>query len=542
MSRFMPALSAALLAAHAAQAGNVIEPARLEIKANFHAASVYVHFRGDDNRSARAELTYRAGANEALRRGHALARTGPGRFAGSIFGLQPGQALDVRVHFTDPDAPTGGVADLAAALQTRSDHFPAGSGKTCYVGPAGNDGAPGTRQRPFGTIQHAADVAAPGDTIVLLAGTYFESVKVRRSGRLDAYITLRADRAASPVGRPAPAAGPRHAPVEVAGYAEINGPWAPAGGGTFAAAEKRTVGTLCGPKQRLYHHDSLSALKAAEGPLAAGWWQDAEAGRLYVRPADGQAPKAGQVRAGVLPFGLEFEQCGWWIVEDLTFHLFGGGRYSRGVGMDNAWNIVVRHCRFDTMRTGILLRKVKSRDCLIERCELLDNGIWTWPWKRSPSPIHRAWSLEACKGHDVEGAGISLRGGEGNVVRHNRVRGPFNGIAASTWGDLKEVSNPVTSGLEPRNESLNRDMDVHHNTFTEIGDDPMEPEGACMNVRFWANRTRHTLQGISLAPITVGPVFVVRDRYLDYKAGAVKVSVQSSGVVWVYHAEAPIPM
>ncbi|MBE3068608.1 MAG: hypothetical protein IMZ66_00060, partial [Planctomycetes bacterium] len=135
--------------------------------------------------------------------------------------------------------------------------------------------------------------------------------------------------------------------------------------------------------------------------------------------------------------------------------------------------------------------------------------IWDWPWK-------------AVKGHDTEGSALSLSGEGGNVVRHNRVRGWFNGIDASTWGDLE-------------NEALNRDLDIHDNTFTEVADDPLEPEGACMNVRFWRNQTFDTLQGISLAPITVGPTYVVRDRYVHFKGGAVKVSVNSRGVVYLYH-------
>ena len=56
-----------------------------------------------------------------------------------------------------------------------------------------------------------------------------------------------------------------------------------------------------------------------------------------------------------------------------------------------------------------------------------------------------------------------------------------------------------------------------------------------MNVRFWRNQTFDTLQGISLAPITVGPTYVVRDRYVHFKGGAVKVGVNSRGVVYLYH-------
>jgi len=43
---------------------------------------------------------------------------------------------------------------------------------TAYVSPAGDDGAAGTEQAPWGTIQHAADTAKPGDAVCLANGDY----------------------------------------------------------------------------------------------------------------------------------------------------------------------------------------------------------------------------------------------------------------------------------------------------------------------------------------------------------------------------------
>ncbi len=51
---------------------------------------------------------------------------------------------------------------------------------------------PGTEQQPFKTVQHAADVAKPGDTVLVMAGKYDERVKVRTSGAEGRPITLRA--------------------------------------------------------------------------------------------------------------------------------------------------------------------------------------------------------------------------------------------------------------------------------------------------------------------------------------------------------------
>lgn len=49
----------------------------------------------------------------------------------------------------------------------------------------GNDANPGTRSSPFRTIQHAADLAQPGDVITVHAGTYRERVSPPRGGTSD---------------------------------------------------------------------------------------------------------------------------------------------------------------------------------------------------------------------------------------------------------------------------------------------------------------------------------------------------------------------
>lgn len=64
------------------------------------------------------------------------------------------------------------VAVLAGALQATEFH----------VAPNGNDAAPGTGKTPLRTIQRAADIAQPGDTITVHAGTYRERINPPRGG------------------------------------------------------------------------------------------------------------------------------------------------------------------------------------------------------------------------------------------------------------------------------------------------------------------------------------------------------------------------
>jgi alpha-N-arabinofuranosidase len=55
-----------------------------------------------------------------------------------------------------------------------------------HVAPQGNDANTGTQAAPFRTIQHAADIAQPGDVITVHAGVYRERVSPPRGGESDA--------------------------------------------------------------------------------------------------------------------------------------------------------------------------------------------------------------------------------------------------------------------------------------------------------------------------------------------------------------------
>ena len=60
------------------------------------------------------------------------------------------------------------------------------------VSPDGADTNPGTPQRPFRTIGRAAEAMKAGDTCTVRAGTYRETVVVKKSGLPDRPIRFRA--------------------------------------------------------------------------------------------------------------------------------------------------------------------------------------------------------------------------------------------------------------------------------------------------------------------------------------------------------------
>ncbi len=65
-----------------------------------------------------------------------------------------------------------------------------GDRRVHYVSPDGSDASVGSRASPLRTIQAGVDRAEPGDTVHVLPGRYFESVRTRRSGTASAPITI----------------------------------------------------------------------------------------------------------------------------------------------------------------------------------------------------------------------------------------------------------------------------------------------------------------------------------------------------------------
>jgi hypothetical protein len=66
---------------------------------------------------------------------------------------------------------------LALAIAASTPRIIQASGQSYYVSPSGNDAATGlSSSTPFQTIQHAIDLAQPGDIIHLASGRYAQDV------------------------------------------------------------------------------------------------------------------------------------------------------------------------------------------------------------------------------------------------------------------------------------------------------------------------------------------------------------------------------
>ncbi len=106
---------------------------------------------------------------------------------------------------TDVAAPTASPSQTTtytltvtdAAGRTASDAVQVTVGQTgvgdYYVAPGGNDSNPGTSEAPWRTLSKAASTAQAGQTVVVRAGTYTETLRPSRSGQAGSLITFRSE-------------------------------------------------------------------------------------------------------------------------------------------------------------------------------------------------------------------------------------------------------------------------------------------------------------------------------------------------------------
>jgi len=103
-----------------------------------------------------------------------------------------GASLEMRIHQPIATAAAFTLTALTALLGCSAgrDSATRVTAAVYHVSPSGNDADPGTADQPWRTIQHAADIAGPGDTLLVHAGTYAEDVRFQRSGTSGAPIAF----------------------------------------------------------------------------------------------------------------------------------------------------------------------------------------------------------------------------------------------------------------------------------------------------------------------------------------------------------------
>jgi parallel beta-helix repeat protein len=484
----------------------------LAVTPTFHAAGVRLSVTGDDNGNARAELFYRpagtsgGGPSAEWRPALPLARIDGRRFAGSLFSLTPGTEYEARVVLSDPDDESS--SEMTAAFQTRAEEVLGSGGHVWHVAPNGRTGARGGETTPLKTIQQAVDRAEPGDVVLVHPGTYRETVTVRQSGTPTDYLQIRA---AGP-GVFLDGTDPRLEQVDTRDNwrADATGQVDPEVH-PYWTTLTTGPGYVAANGERLYHYNTIEELRTRAAGVSGGWFYDSSARRLTVALPSGGDPDTIPMQVARLPHAFLLDGARCVSIEGFEISGYGLNAFGKGIFLRDASHCIVRGNRVHNVNVGIWVKGI-ARENLIEGNELFDTAVTGWPWER-------------VKGTDADGTAITLAGGPGNVVRGNRLHGFFHGLVASTWDDLT-------------NEGYNTDLDVYDNEISDVGEECLAPQGACINVRFWGNRLYNMRVGLSLAPITVGPLYAIRNSATDFREAWVRLSNGSSGPCFLYHNSA----
>ncbi len=483
-------------------AHNTVLPATMELYGNFHTLGVIVTIASSDDpdRDAVAIPECRL-TGASYRTGFPLTRVSDTRFVGSIFYLQPGQTYEVRVSFSDSDSdPLDGVI-VSGSQTTRAEIVIPAPLHSYYVSTTGLDANPGSIEEPFATLAHAAQVAQAGDEIVLRGGVYRQGeIAWPRSGSSTAPIVIRGydDEIAIMDGS------------DPAVYA-----WTAAGGGVYrTTVSVSDVLFIAANGKRLMPYKNLTDLQNLKWGIPGSF---TDGTTIYVRLADMQDPNLATMILSRYNHALLIEARNYVCVQDITFRFYGSGGTPKAVYLNNADYCLIKNCTFAMNNIGVGIKRNSDRN-VIEDNEFYDD-VYDWPWEYfyddSPLSIGNITTFDPVTGR-------------GTVIRNNVFHDCFDGFSA-----CPESETTTTN-----------ETDVYGNTMYRCGDDGMEADGMASNVRIWDNTIHEVLVGISVAPVYVGPIYLLRN--LIYRTGEGSNSYEGtpfkfnsgysrSGVIYIFH-------
>ena len=469
----------------------VFASAELNFIANIGTAGLYV---SGDNLPENADLFYRPSEEAEWRKGHPLIRIEDGRLVGSLFGLSASTSYIVKVMV--------GESEISGAVTTQPNELPFVPSNIIYVDDDAPEGGDGSASAPYQTIQEGIDHASAGTQVLVADGVYHEAITFPSSGTAGQWIQVKA------AGNNAILDGSRS--LDGAIWNELNGVnkvWFIKGTGA--------IGYLSRDEKRFYNYDDLTSIKQSRGhgkvTITEGWFYDTRNARLYVRSFDHPSSHDWQLPSLNQAFNVDGRDWIW--IEGFEIRYYGTQSGGCGICATNASHFVIRRNRIHNLQLGIFVNwngtDDQGNDTRIEYNEIYDPDVNEWAWK-------------AVKGTSMEGTGIVLRGHIGAVVRDNEIHNFFNGIYTGSSGDLE-------------NPAIAFDADIYNNYIHHVSDDGLEPEGTCINHRFRDNRVDAMLVGVSIAPVTQGPTWIIRNLFTNFTSTSIKWAIDPDGTVLIYH-------
>ncbi len=441
-----------------------------------------------------AQMMYRQSGESAWHTGHPLVRIDDGRLVGSLFGLSALTSYDLRV--------LDGATEIDGSTTTQTNELQFVPSIILHVNSNAAAGGDGSAAAPFQTIQEGVNHASPGTQVLVADGVYHETVSFPSSGSAGNWIQVKSEGNGAILDGSSALTGNTWKPDETKAHIWFTKIEAPI---TYLARDQK----------RFYMYDDRTGFMQASGhngvSMNEGWYFEPSTLTLYVRSLDDPSTHIWQVPT--ISHAFDADGRDWLWIEGFEMRFYGAGTSGCGVCTNNASHIVIRRNKIHNIQLGIFINwtggEDRGNDARIEYNEIYDPPVNEWPWA-------------AVKGTSMEGTAIVVRGHIGAIVRGNELHNFFNGIYTGS-----------SAGLE--NSGIAFDADIYNNHIHNISDDGLEPEGACINQRFRNNTVDSMLVGISLAPITQGPVWVLRSTYSNYTGRGIKWDRNSDGIVLIYH-------
>jgi len=466
------------------------EISNIDLHANIETIGMTV---SGSNLSQTAELSYRRSGESRWRSGHPLMRIEDGRLAGSLFGLAPATTYEIRV--------VDGAAAISGSITTQPNELQFTPATILHVDDNAPPNGDGSANAPFRTIQEAVNRASPGTQVLVADGEYHETVSFPASGSVDNWIQVKA------AGSGAFLNGSENLSGKIWTEHSANRVW-------FTRINT-PIEYLALDGKRFYKYDDLAGMLKRRGhnnvPTNEGWFYERSTNRLYVRILDDPANHTWQLPR--LNHAFDMTGRDWIWIEGFEMGFYGTQLDGCGVCATDASHVVIRKNRIRNVQLGIFINwtggEDRGNDTRIEYNEIYDPTLNEWAWN-------------AVKGSSMEGTAIVLRGHKGALVRGNEIHNFFNGIYTGSTGALE-------------NPGLAFDADIYNNHIHHISDDAFEPEGASINQRFRGNTVDTSYVGVSFAPITQGPVWVLRSTFANYTSRGIKWDGDSDGLALIYH-------
>jgi len=466
--------------------------AKMDLHPNIETVGVVV---SGTNLPKTATLSYRQSNEANWRIGYPLMRIDDGRLVGSLFGLSGATSYDIKV--------ADGASEISGSITTQPSELQFSPSNILHVKADAPSGGDGTAAAPFQTIQEAVNHAGPGTQVLVADGVYRETVSFPASGGANNWIQVKAEGNAAIMD----------------GSDTLTGQiWTPSSKYSHVWFTKigSPIGYLARDGQRFYNYDTLSGLASYTGhnkvTMNEGWYLEPYSWILYVRSVDNPAKHNWQVPR--LNHAFDANDQDWLWIEGFEMRFYGTRTDGCGVCTVNTSHLVIRNNKIHNMQLGIFVNWTggddRGNDTRIEYNEIYDPPVDKWPWK-------------AVKGSSMEGTGIVIRTHIGAIVRNNEIHNFNNGIYIGSSAGLK-------------NPEIAFDTDIYNNHIHNIGDDGLEPEGTNINARFRSNTVDTSTTGISLAPVTEGPAWVLRNLFTNYIGTSIKWDLNPTGIILIYHS------